>query len=155
MPIKESVERPVDIWIERCREQGMRRTHALQTVLELLLESDRPLTANEIADSDPLKGHVDPATVFRMLVRLEEQGIARRLGLRGRAAYYTLRHPHSHDDYIVCTECGSIDELMVECPVKAVEAEVAEQSGYQNLDHELEFFGVCPTCSAGETRSNT
>ena len=140
-------QKPVDDWVERCRKLGMRRTHALQTVLELLLDSGRPLTANEIAESDPLKGHVDPATVFRMLVRLEEHGVARRLGLRGRAAYYTLRQPHSHDDYIVCTACGSIEELMVDCPVKAVESQVAEQSGYQDLDHALEFFGVCPDCS--------
>jgi len=141
-----SIGNPTEVLIERCRARGLRRTHALQTVLELLLASKRPLTAHEIAESAPLKGKVDPATVYRMLVRLEEQGIARQLGLRGRASYYTIRYPHSHDDYIVCTDCGSIEELKVECPVKAVESQVAEQSGYQNLDHELEFFGVCPDC---------
>ena len=138
----------IEPWIERCRANGMRRTHALQAVLETLLDSQRPLTAHEIADSVTVKGHVDPATVYRMMVRLEEQGIARRLGFRGRAAYYTLRHPHSHEDYLVCTECGSIEQVNLECPVGAVESQLAEQSGYRNLDHELEFFVVCPSCSS-------
>lgn len=146
----------VEELIERCRAIGMRRTHALQTILELLLKSERPLTAQEIADSPPAKGHIDPATVYRLLIRLEEQSIVRRLGLRGRASYYAIRHPHSHDDYLVCTSCGSIDELKLECPVKAIQTQIAEQSGYQKLDHELEFFGICPTCSdpqaAGQER---
>ncbi len=134
--------------IDRCRAGGMRRTQALESVLTLLLDSDRPMTAGEIAEAPALKGHCDPATVYRLLVRLEEHGILRRLGLRDRAAYYTIRHAHTHDDYIVCTKCGSIEELEMECPVEALEAEIARKSGFTQLDHELEFFGVCPECAA-------
>jgi Fur family ferric uptake transcriptional regulator len=124
----------------------MRRTQALDAVLKLLIESP-PLSASEIVDSRGIKGHCDPATVYRMLVRLEGHGFLRRLGLRDRAAHYTIRHPHTHDDYIVCTQCGTIEELKMECPVEALEAEIAKKSGFTNLDHELEFFGVCPSCS--------
>ena len=31
--------------------------------------------------------------------------------------------------------------------VEALEAEIAKKSGFINLDHELEFFGVCPSCA--------
>ena len=134
--------------IERCRSLGMRRTHVLETVLNVLMKADHPLTANDIVESPALKGRCDPATIYRMLVRLEEQGILRRLGLRDRAAHYTIRHAHTHDDFIVCTRCGTIEELEMDCPVEALEAEIARKSGFTNLDHELEFFGVCPTCSA-------
>jgi len=137
----------LDDLIARCRALGMRRTQVLDTVLRLLMDSSHPLTASEIVESTELKGQCDPATVYRMLVRLEEQGILRRLGLRDRAAHYTIRHAHTHDDYIVCTRCGTIEELEMECPVEALEAEIAKRSGFTNLDHELEFFGVCPSCS--------
>jgi Fur family ferric uptake transcriptional regulator len=133
--------------IARCRAGGLRRTHALESVLRLLAESERPLRAGDIVESAALKGQCDPATIYRMLLRLEEQGILRRLGLRDRAAHYTIRHAHTHDDYIVCTRCGSIEELQMDCPVEALEAEIAKKSGFTNLDHELEFFGVCPSCS--------
>lgn len=143
----DSLQATVDALIARCRALGMRRTQALDAVLRLLTDTGRPLTASEIVDSPELKGQCDPATVYRMLVRLEEQGILRRLGLRDRAAHYTIRHAHTHDDYIVCTRCGTIEELEMECPVEALEAEIARKSGYTNLDHELEFFGVCPACA--------
>lgn len=133
--------------IDRCRAGGMRRTQALESVLQLLLESERPMTAGELAEAKPLKGRCDPATVYRLLVRLEEKGVLRRLGLRDRAAHYAVRHAHSHEDYIVCTKCGSIEELEMECPVEALEAEIARKSGFSKLDHELEFFGICPECT--------
>ena len=136
--------------VQRCRDRGLRRTDSLETVLKILLDADRPLTATEIVETPDLKGHCDPATVYRLLVRLEEHGILRRLGLRDRAAHYTIRRSHSHDDYIICTDCGSIEELDMECPVEALEAEIARKSGFTNLDHELEFFGRCPSCSHAE-----
>ena len=137
--------------VDRCRSVGMRRTQALESVLNLLLNSESPMTAGEIVEAPALKGHCDPATVYRLLVRLEENGILRRLGLRDRAAHYTIRHAHHHDDYIVCTKCGSIEELEMECPVEALEAEIAKKSGFTHLDHELEFFGVCPSCTASDS----
>lgn len=141
--------------VARCRAQGMRRTQALDSVLRLLLASPRPLTAGEIAESPGLKGHCDPATVYRLLLKLEDHAILRRLGLRDRAARYTIRHAHTHDDYIVCTRCGAIEELEMDCPVEALEAEIARISGFTNLDHELEFFGICPDCSRGGERSGS
>ena len=133
----------------------MRRTQALQSVLQLLLESERPLTANEIVESPALRDRVDTATIYRMLLRLEEHAVARRLGFHGRAAYYTIRHVHRHDDYIVCTQCGAIEELDIECPVEALESQIEQRSGYRNLNHELEFFGICPVCSSAEPEGNS
>ncbi len=136
--------------IDRCRAGGMRRTQALESVLRFLLASDHPRTAGDIVESTELKGKCDPATVYRLLIRLEEHGVLRRLGLRDRAAHFTVRHAHTHDDYIVCTRCGAIEELEMECPVEALEAEIARKSGFTQLDHELEFFGVCPSCTEAQ-----
>ena len=137
----------VEIVVARCRGVGLRKTHVLEQVLEQLLQSKRPLTASEIVESEPLSGKCDPATIYRLLTRLEEKAILRRLGLHDRAAHYTVRQPNCHDDYLICTDCGSIEQLEMACPVEALQAEIAERSGYQNLDHELEFFGTCPTCA--------
>ena len=60
--------------IELCREKGLRRTQALESVLLQLISAERPLTAPEIAESPTLKGHCDPATIYRMLVRLTAEG---------------------------------------------------------------------------------
>lgn len=138
--------------IQRCREAGLRRTALLDIVLRILTENTQPLTTNELVEREEVKNQCDPATVYRLLTRLEENGLLRRLGLRDRSAHYVLRQQHSHDDYLVCTECGTIEQLDMECPVSSMEKAIAKQSGFRNLEHELEFFGVCPDCHDGITR---
>jgi Fur family ferric uptake transcriptional regulator len=133
--------------IERCRDAGLRRTKALEELLSTLLESKRPMTLAELAASERLTDQCDKATVFRLLQRLAEHGVIRRLGLHERAAYFTLLVPGKHSDYLICTSCGSIEPIEAPCPVHQLEDEIREKTGFRNLYHELEFFGVCPKCA--------
>ena len=133
--------------IDRCRKAGLRRTKALEELITTLLESDRPMTLAELASSDRLADQCDKATVFRLLQRLAEHGVVRRLGLHERAAYFTLLVPGKHSDYLICTSCGSITVIQAPCPVHQLEEEIREKTGFRNLYHELEFFGVCPKCA--------
>jgi Fur family ferric uptake transcriptional regulator len=132
--------------IARCRDVGLRRTKALEELIATLLESDRPMTLAELAGSDRLVSQCDKATVFRLLQRLADKGLVRRLGLHERAAYFTLLIPGRHQDYLICTECGSIAPVQAPCPVHELEEEIRRKTGFKGLYHELEFFGVCPKC---------
>jgi Fur family transcriptional regulator, ferric uptake regulator len=132
--------------ISRCRSAGLRRTKALEELISTLLESPRPMTLSELASSPRLTTQCDKATVFRLLQRLTEHGIVRRLGLHERAAYFTLLVPGRHSDYLICTQCGSIEPIQAPCPVHELEEEIREKTGFRNLYHELEFFGLCPAC---------
>jgi Fe2+ or Zn2+ uptake regulation protein len=133
--------------IQGLRKSGLRRTKALEELITTLLESKRPMTLVELATSERLADQCDKATVFRLLQRLAEHGAVRRLGLHERAAYFTLLIPGKHSDYLICTSCGSIEAINAPCPVHQLEAEIREKTGYRNLYHELEFFGVCPKCA--------
>ena len=135
--------------LDRCRAAGLRRTRALEQLLATLLHADRPMTLADLAASPRLVHQCDKATVFRLLQRLNEKGIVRRLGLHERAAYFTLLLPGRHRDYLICTGCGSITAVKAPCPVHQLEEEIRRDTGYQGLYHELEFFGTCPGC-AGE-----
>jgi len=134
--------------LQQCRESGLRRTKSLIALLETLIEHQSPATLAELADSPKLRSSCDKVTVYRLLQRLTEKGILRRLGLHERSAYFTLLIPGTHKDYLICTECNHIEPIKAPCPVHALEKEIAEKSGYRKLYHELEFFGVCPTCDA-------
>lgn len=133
--------------IDRLRGAGLRRTKALEELITTLLESERPMTLSELAASKRLADQCDKATVFRLLQRLAGHGVVRRLGLHERAAYFTLLVPGKHSDYLICTSCGSIEAIQAPCPVHHLEEEIREKTGFQNLYHELEFFGVCPKCA--------
>lgn len=133
--------------IARCRDVGLRRTKALEELLETLHAAVRPMTLTELAASERLSNQCDKATVFRLLQRLTQHGMVRRLGLHERAAYFTLLVPDRHNDYLICTGCGSITAINAPCPVHELEEQIRRQTGYHNLYHELEFFGLCPACS--------
>lgn len=134
--------------IDRCRAEGLRRTKALEELVHTMLEGDRPMTLAELTKSPRLVNQCDKATVFRLLQRLADRGILRRLGLHERAAYFALLIPGRHRDYLICTDCGSIEPVNAPCPVHKLEKEIQFTSGYKNLYHELEFFGTCPKCCA-------
>ena len=119
----------------------------MQELLRVLIDSERPLTLAELCDAEELVDQCDRATVYRLLGRLEEKGIVRRLGFRERAAYYVFCFPGEHQDYLICTECGKIESLGLACPVEALEKQVMNDTGFTGIYHELEFFGRCPQCA--------
>jgi Fur family transcriptional regulator, ferric uptake regulator len=133
-------------FMQRCRDHGLRRTKAMEQLFLTLLESPRPMTLNELSLSARLKEQCDKATVFRLVQRLIAIGVMRRLGLHERAAYFTLLMPNKHQDYLICTECGSIEEVEAPCPVHKLENELREKKGFRDFYHELFFFGTCPCC---------
>jgi Fe2+ or Zn2+ uptake regulation protein len=132
--------------MERARVSGLRRTKALEDVIRILIEASGPLTLGDLAESKELKSGADKATVYRLLMKLEERGLIRRLGLHDRSAYYVMIYPGAHNDFLICTKCGVIEALDIACPVEALEKKIAKQSGFSKLYHELEFFGLCPKC---------
>ncbi|MDB4597234.1 hypothetical protein OAG86_03015 [Akkermansiaceae bacterium] len=40
--------------------------------------------------------------------------------------------------------------MQAPCPVHKLQEEIRKETGFQNLYHELEFFGTCPKCAASE-----
>ena len=138
----------IDWAIEACSERGLRRTQALRELLRVLITRQEPLTLADLCESDELSNQCDRATVFRLLGRLLDKGIIRKLGFQERAAYYIFSYPGEHNDYLVCTDCGKIETLSLKyCPVEALEKEVMKNSGFSGIYHELEFFGQCPACA--------
>lgn len=136
-----------DDLLAKARSSGLRRTKALEAILTCLAGHNRPMTLAELTSCGHLAEQCDKATVFRLLQRLTEKGMVRRLGLHERAAYFTLLLPGVHRDYLICTDCGSIEPIDAPCPVHQLEEEIRQETGFVDLYHELEFFGRCPKCA--------
>ena len=134
--------------IDRCRDRGLRCTPLMKLTIALFVDAGRPQTTTEIVGSENVAECFDRASVYRLITRLEQNGIIRRLRLPERVSSYVLRHRYQHYDYIICTVCGAIEKLGMDCPVAPMERAIASASGFQNLEHELKFFGICPECPA-------
>lgn len=143
-----SPENALDWALDICRQHGLRRTKALRVLLQFLLHHGRPIGWSALAQEPEIKACCDPSSAFRVLIKLEQIGLVRRVGSTGRSYYFEIQFPGKHHDYLICTDCGKIDNLDIACPVEKVEHQITVESGYQKLYHELDFFGVCPDCQA-------
>ncbi|MBU6178837.1 MAG: transcriptional repressor [Verrucomicrobia bacterium] len=135
----------IESLLKECSAAGLRRTAALEACLRVLAAAAQPMTLQQIAASTVFGVSCDPATIYRLVNRLEERRIVRRIGFHSRAAHYCLRES-SHQDYLICRDCGTVEVLDIACPVEHLEKQIAEQSGFSDLEHELEFYGRCVGC---------
>ena len=135
----------IESLLKECSAAGLRRTAALEACLRVLAAAEQPMTLQQIAASTVFGVSCDPATIYRLVNRLEERRIVRRIGFHSRAAHYCLRES-SHQDYLICRDCGTVEVLDIACPVEHLEKQIAEQSGFSDLEHELEFYGRCLAC---------
>lgn len=127
-------------------DKGVRKTRARDALLECMLESG-PATWRSLSESDQLKDICNPSTVFRLLIKLEEIGLIRRITLRDKAPFFKLGIPgEQHNDYVVCTECATIQDLHILCPGSRLEKQLEEELGFRELHHEFAFYGVCKEC---------
>lgn len=146
---RKDIDALADRCAERLRRRGLRRTLALDLLIREMAARQKPTTIADLAQSPALAEKCDPATVYRLLMKLEENSMVRRLGLHERSTYFVLVIPEQHHDYLVCTECGVISEVDMVCPVRSLEEKLQKSSGFRHIYHELEFFGICPGCHDG------
>ncbi|MDX2226179.1 MAG: Fur family transcriptional regulator [Verrucomicrobiae bacterium] len=137
----------VESLLNECRKHGLRRTRPLETVLTVLAAGNTPISWSQLTREKSIKEACDPATVFRLVTRLEKAGLVRKLGTHSRSIHYFLHVPgDDHHDFLVCSECGVIKSIDIACPVEKIERAIERSSGFKNLYHELEFYGLCPEC---------
>lgn len=129
------------------RREGLRITRNRTRILEVLFEADHPLSLHEIreaaTDSD---GGPDYATVFRMMMLMENLGLVHKVNLQRSCTYYEIRDPGRHYDHVVCRRCGRVEVVDLPCALAETEKKIAQQHGFSDLSHSLEFFGVCAEC---------
>jgi len=132
--------------INKCRQNGLRITTGLRTILEVLHQAALPMSLQELEVNPAIIAICDRATIFRTLQRLEGIGMLRRLNFSHSGAKFSLSNGDNHEEYLICTACGEITTLNMSCPVHKIQDDVINSTGYKQMSHELTFYGVCPAC---------
>ena len=85
------------------------------------------------------------ATVYNTLECLKSLGEVLELPLGGGSRYDGRKpEPHAH---LICTACGRIEDLDID--LGGTTQAVAQERGYTEVRHRLEFYGICPACQEG------
>jgi len=124
------------------REFGFNITKTKVTILAEISKSVTPMSCTDLSKVVP---NVNESTLFRNLKQFSDKGIINTVNLNEGYIRYEMVPNGHHHHYIKCNICGNIDSIKL-CKLN-IFTEQLEDLGYKNISHNLEFFGVCKTCS--------
>lgn len=130
-----------------CNQRAQKLTPTRRQVLEVLLESHKPLGAYEIIDRAAKHGtrHA-PITVYRALEFLIEQGLAHRI--ESRNAWIACGHRHDASDlvvFLICERCGEVGEAPSQAVAESLKA-ATRAAGFSPKTPVIEIGGICGNC---------
>lgn len=130
----------------RLRADSRKVTGQRQAILDALQTHQRPMTNKEIHACLGAES-CDLATIYRSMHLLERMGIVKKYHFGDGVSRYELVTPSrdGHHHHLVCVKCAGVVEIE-ECFPREIERRIAEQNGFKEITHSLEFFGVCPEC---------
>jgi Fur family transcriptional regulator, zinc uptake regulator len=134
----------------QCIERGQRLTPSRRNILELLLESHKPLGAYDIIDRAAARGaRPAPITIYRALDFLIDNGLVHRI--ESRNAFIACIHDHDADDvimFLICERCGAVGESRSAAVADTLKS-AARSVGFAPKTPVIEIAGVCAHCRGG------
>jgi Fur family transcriptional regulator, zinc uptake regulator len=117
-----------------------------ERVYRALRAAGRPMSAYEILEAVRSHGISAPATVYRALSQLIESGLVHRL--ESINAYVACIEPDRHHDsaiFVICSACGSYEELFDTIVLKRLHARASERR-FKVDNTTIEIRGQCAAC---------
>lgn len=127
------------------RERGLKATRGRAVLLDALMASHEPISAEELHARSRA---VDLVTVYRTLQSLVAARLVREVRFKDSTVRYECAEDMRHHHHLVCTRCGTVDDLP-DCVLDALESAALRKSKrFASVDeHALEFFGTCVSCA--------
>lgn len=141
----------LDLAENHCASRGARLTEKRKQVLSGLIDSNKALSAYELADycRDQL-GHQIPAmSVYRILEFLEEQDLVHRLDLAKKyvaCSHIACDHKHEIPQFLICKNCYRVQEISIKRNLMASLNNTVSDVGFELASQQLEFDCLCGDC---------
>lgn len=127
-------------------ENGLNKTKGKVQILQEISRSQKPLSVIEIHEM--LEERCDVSTVFRTITQFKEKNLIKEVNLDEGFFRYEMSSPeedHHHHHHVRCRKCGDIKNIE-KCDLAAFEKAIAKL-GFKDMEHRLEFTGLCSKCS--------
>jgi Fur family ferric uptake transcriptional regulator len=130
---------------------GLKVTQPRMKILSIFRKTEtRHLNAEDVYQQLlAQQSDIGLATVYRVLMQLEEAGVLRRSNFNPSKAVFELAET-THHDHLICLACGRADEFTDPAIEKRQKA-VADSFGYTLSDHQLALYGYCAACAAEQS----
>ena len=146
------IERQLDQASSVCSRHNTQLTELRRTVLGLVLQAERPLTAYQLLDRlrQTRRGAVPP-TIYRALDFLVDNKLIHKVERLGAFVACEAGHHDHAAQFLICRVCGQVRELEDAAVQAALEC-AAKTHGFTASGTIVEIEGVCGTCNASSQR---
>jgi Fur family peroxide stress response transcriptional regulator len=142
----------LDELVEKLRERDCRITPQRLAVLKVLARSEGHPSVEQIYERiRPDFPMTSLATVYKTVTLLKEMGEVLELGFSDGGNRYDGNKPYPHP-HLICNNCGEITDIAVPI-LSAIPQQVSQETGYQIVNHRLDFYGICPRCQQATEQS--
>jgi len=131
--------------ITTLKEKGCRMTPQRLAVVKVLANSEEHLSAEKIYKRVKVDfPFTSLATIYKTVTLLKKIGEVMELGFVDDSNRFDGIRPFPHP-HLICLKCKRI--IDPDIPVLSeLSNELAQKTGYQIINHRLDFFGICPSC---------
>ena len=135
----------LDEMLQKLRQRNFRITPQRIAVLKILAFSEmHPSVENiheKVKEDFPT---TSLATVYKTVTLLKELNEVLELGFPEGSNRYDGNKPYPHP-HLICTKCKKIVDPDLASLADMTE-ELVSDTGFQIINHRLDFFGICPDC---------
>lgn len=136
----------------QCKAHGTKLTSKRKHVLSVLVNSDKALSAYELADGCKKQfGENIPAmSVYRILGFLETEGLVHKLNMANKyvaCAHISCDHAHGTPQFLICKQCSAVKEVSVNQSTMKEIRETVALADYQLISPQMELNCLCQQCA--------
>mgnify|MGYP006274055809 CR=1 FL=1 len=129
-----------------CQSRGAQLTPIRRKTLELIWGNHKAVKAYDLLDQiRPSNDSAKPATVYRALEFLLEQGLIHRVESLNAFVGCHCSGTQHEQILLICTQCHDIEERPAENLLDNLNQELL-RSGFQSQRKTLEIHGLCQSC---------
>ena len=142
------IERQLDAASHACMQSNTQLTELRRTVLGLVLQAERPLTAYQLLDRlKETRRSAMPPTIYRALEFLLDNKLIHKVERLNAFVPCEAGHHEHAVQFLICRTCGQVTELEDATIVQALD-HAARAKGFAPSSTIVEVEGVCAACSA-------
>ena len=133
------------LFINFFKDKKLRLSHPRLLIYQELSDTKTPLSPQELYQILLKKQKkIGLTSIYRSLDLFESMGMVFKI-INGSSVKYKLCEIEDHHHHIICKACGNVVELNF-CDISDWSKKVTESTGFQVIDHQLNFYGFCKAC---------
>ena len=140
------LEREKELFFEYLRQNGLKKTHQKDLILETFLDNEGHMSVEDIyALVKRRDKKVGIVTVFRTLKSLTACGMAKEISLGDGLTRFEHCYHHPLHHHIICTKCHKVIEFLSP-ELERVQRAIVAKYGFQAQQERIQIHGLCRDC---------